>query len=130
MRLLLDTHVFLWLISGSPEIPPTVLSAVRDPGNQVFLSVASVWEAIVKFQLGKLSLPEPPETYLPAQRERHQVTSLAIEEADLSHLSVLPPIHRDPFDRILIAQALRSNLVFVTVDARIRAYPVTLMVWS
>lgn len=130
MRLLLDTHVFLWLISGSPEIPPTVLSTIRDPRNQVFLSVASVWESIVKFQLGKLALPEPPETFLPAQRERHQVSSLAIEEADLSHLAALPPIHRDPFDRILMAQALRSSLVFVTVDARIRAYPVTLMVWT
>ena len=106
MRLLLDTHVFLWYISADPRLPVAFRDAIRDPGNEVFLSVASVWEAVIKYALGKLPLPEPPAGYLPRQREAHQIATLPIEEAGLVHLAGLPPLHRDPFDRILVAQAL------------------------
>jgi PIN domain nuclease of toxin-antitoxin system len=127
MRLLLDTHVFLWYISADPQLPVAFRDAIRDPGNEVYLSVASVWEAVIKYALGKLPLPEAPAEYLPRQREAHRIATLPVEEAALAHLANLPPLHRDPFDRILIAQALQHGLRLVTVDDAVRAYPVLLL---
>jgi PIN domain nuclease of toxin-antitoxin system len=127
MRLLLDTHVFLWYISADPQLPVAFRDAIRDPANEVYLSVASVWEAVIKYALGKLPLPEAPAEYLPRQREAHRIASLPVEEAALAHLASLPPLHRDPFDRILIAQALQHGLQMVTVDDAVRAYPVPLL---
>jgi PIN domain nuclease of toxin-antitoxin system len=124
MRLLLDTHVFLWYISGDARLPRRLRDELCNPENDVWLSVVSVWEAIVKYQLKKLPLPEPPESYLPKQRERHQIQSLALDEASVAQLSQLPRIHRDPFDRMLISQSLQHGLTIVTVDEAIRAYPV------
>src|SRR6266545_3797414 len=106
MRLLLDTHIFLWFISGDAKLPDGWRDSIRDPEHDVYVSVVSLWEAIVKHQLGKLSLPQPPEHYLPAQRVRHQLASLCLDEASVRHLASLPPIHRDPFDRMLICQAI------------------------
>ena len=76
MRLLLDTHVFLWYISADPQLPVPFGDAIRDPANEVSLSVASVWEAVIKYALGKLPLPEPPAGYFPRQREAHRLASL------------------------------------------------------
>jgi len=127
MRLLLDTHVFLWYISAEPQLPVAFRDAISDPANEVFLSVASVWEAVIRYALGKLPLPEAAGEYLPRQREAHRIATLPIEEAALVHLAGLPPLHRDPFDRILIAQALQHGLTLVTVDDAVRAYPVPLL---
>jgi PIN domain nuclease of toxin-antitoxin system len=127
MKLLLDTHVFLWYISADPQLPVAFRDAIRDPANEVYLSVASVWEAVIKYALGKLPLPEAPAEYLPRQREAHRIATLPIEEAALAHLASLPPLHRDPFDRILIAQALQHGLTLVTVDDAVRDYPVPLL---
>jgi len=130
MRLLLDTHVFLWFISGSDQIPPQVQGVIRDPDNDVFLSVASVWEAVLKHQIGKLQLPAPPAEYLPEQRLRHKINSLAIEEATLQRLAKLAPLHRDPFDRIIVAQAQQHELLLATVDSSLRQYPVAMLAWG
>jgi PIN domain nuclease of toxin-antitoxin system len=127
MRLLLDTHVFLWYISADRQLPVAFAEAVRDSANEVYLSIASVWEAVIKHQLGKLPLPEAPSEYMPRQREAHRIATLPVEEAALKHLADLPPLHRDPFDRILIAQALQHGLIMVTVDDAVRAYPVPLL---
>jgi PIN domain nuclease of toxin-antitoxin system len=127
MRLLLDTHVFLWYISADLQLPVAFRDAIRHPANEVYLSVASVWEAVIKYALGKLPLPEAPAEYLPRQREAHRIATLPVEEAALAHLASLPPLHRDPFDRILIAQALQHGLKLVTVDDTVRAYPVPLL---
>lgn len=127
MRLLLDTHIFLWYISGDRLLPVPFRDAIRDPANEVFLSVASVWEAVIKYALGKLPLPEPPAVYFPKQRGAHNIASLPIEEPVFTHLASLPPLHRDPFDRLMIAQALHYGLMLVTVDEAIRAYPVPLL---
>jgi PIN domain nuclease of toxin-antitoxin system len=81
MRLLLDTHVFLWYISADPQLPVAFQDAIRDPANEVYLSVASLWEAVIKYALGKLPLPEAPAVYLPRQREAHRIATLPIEEA-------------------------------------------------
>lgn len=127
MRILLDTHVFLWYISADPQLPAAYRSAIGDPTNEVFLSAASVWEAVIKYALGKLPLPEAPAEYLPRQREAHRIASLPVEEAALVHLAGLPSLHRDPFDRMLIAQALQHAMKLATVDDAVRAYPVPLL---
>lgn len=127
MKLLLDTHIFLWFISGADQLPQGMRDNIRTPENEVYLSVASIWEAVIKHQLGKLPLPKPAESYLPSQRERHQISSLPIDEASIAHLAKLPPLHRDPFDRMLICQALRHGMTIATVDSAVRAYPVAVM---
>jgi PIN domain nuclease of toxin-antitoxin system len=127
MRILLDTHIFLWFISGDTQLSTDVRDAIRDPDNEVYLSAVSVWEAIVKYQLGKLPLPEHPETYLPKQRDLHQIASLPLDESSVVQLAKLPPLHRDPFDRMLICQALQHDLTLATVDTAIRAYSVSVM---
>jgi len=127
MRILLDTHIFLWFISGDIQLPTDVRDAIRNPDNEVYLSSVSVWEAIVKYQLGKLPLPEPPETYLPKQRNLHQIASLGLDESSVIQLAKLPLLHRDPFDRMLICQALQNGLTIATVDAAVRAYSVSVL---
>src|SRR3954471_20323502 len=102
MKLLLDTHVFLRYISGDARLDASLQSQIQDPANEVFLSVASVWEAIIKYDFGKLPLPRRPETYLPQQRDNHGIASLPIEETAMSYLASLPQLHRDPFDRIMV----------------------------
>ena len=127
MRILLDTHIFLWFISGDTRLSTDIRDAIRDPDNEAYLSSVSVWEAIVKYQLGKLPLPESPETYLPKQRDLHQISSLALDESSVTQLAKLPPLHRDPFDRMLICQALQNGLTIATVDAAVCAYSVTVL---
>jgi PIN domain nuclease of toxin-antitoxin system len=126
-RILLDTHVFLWLLIGDPRLSARACSVLRDPSHQVFLSVASLWEILVKHQIGKLPLPAPPEIYVPAQRDRHRIASLDIDEGSVLELASLPQLHRDPFDRLLICQARRHGLEIATLDDAIRAYPVALL---
>src|SRR5437764_2822722 len=98
MRLLLDTHVFLWYISADPRLPVVFRDAIREPANEVFLSAASVWEAVIKYALGRLPLPEAPAAYLPRQRQAHHVAALPVDEGAFTHLEGLSSLHRDPFD--------------------------------
>src|SRR5256885_16981840 len=115
MRLLIDTHVFLWYIVADGKLPATFRAAIQDPANEVYLSAASVWEAVIKHALGKLPLPGPPADYLPQQRDTHGIASLPVEEAAMPHLADLPPLHREPFDRILVAQAPQDWPTVATV---------------
>jgi len=124
MKLLLDTHIFLWLISGDARLPILFRDVIREPINTVYLSTASLWEIIIKYQLGKLPLPQSPEIYIPRQRLNHQIKSLAVSESSLKYLVSLPNLHRDPFDRVLISQALENNLTIITVDPEILNYNV------
>lgn len=96
MRVLLDTCEFLWLVTGDPRLPSSVAAAVRDPANEVYLSTVSFWEISVKHALGKLPLPQPPEHYVPLQRERHRIASLALDEAAVARLNSLPPLSSRP----------------------------------
>lgn len=127
MKLLLDTQVFLWLMAEPEHIPDRVLPAIRDTANDVYLSVASVWEASIKYQIGKLPLPAPPAVLMPDARVRYGMVSLPIDEGTIAQLQTLPSMHRDPFDRILICQALQHGFTLVTTDTMIRRYPVPVL---
>ena len=124
IQLLLDTHIFLWLITGDSRLPDFFREAILESENSVFLSAASVWEIVIKYNLGKLPLPESPEIYIPRQRELHMIESLSVTEANLFHLVKLPNLHSDPFDRCLISQALSNDLTLVTIDQAIMKYDV------
>lgn len=126
MRLLLDTCVFLWMIWDEPPLHDKARTVLGDRRNELFLSSASVWEAVVKHQLGKLSLrtSEPAWAHFVRQRELHGIQALPVTEDDIQHLSRLPNDHRDPFDRLLICQAIENSLTIITSDPAIRRYPV------
>jgi len=124
MRLLLDTHVFLWYLTGAKALSVDLRKTIQHPGNAVFLSPVSIWEALVKYRLGKLPLPASPEIYLPDQRRRHGIETLPLDEPSVARLAGLPDLHRDPFDRMLVCQALEHELTLATVDPAVRAYPV------
>jgi len=127
MKLLLDTHIFLWYISGDHHLQKSLKDIIQDSANEVYLSVVSLWECIVKYHLGKLPLPLSPQKYLPLQRERHDIASLSLDEAGIIHLAALPSFHRDPFDRMLICQAIEHDMTIVTMDAAIAQYPIKIL---
>jgi PIN domain nuclease of toxin-antitoxin system len=127
MKILLDTCEFLWLISGNSKISPKALSAVLNPENRVFLSTVSFWEISVRYGLGKLALPEHPSTFITQQRMAHQIEPLVLDEDSVARLSVLPSIHRDPFDRMLICQALAHGLTLASSDPLIGQYSVPIL---
>jgi len=124
VKLLLDTCTFLWSIEGGQELSGVAQRALVDPANEVYLSAVSAWEIVVKHGLGKLPLPEPPEQYVSAQRQLRGIERWPLDEEAALHLHRLPPIHRDPFDRMLICQALVGHFTLVTPDEDIRRYPV------
>jgi len=126
VKLLLDTTVFLWFISDDRRLPAPVRSAITTPSSDVSLSVVSLWEIQIKHALGRLPLPDAPGAYIPRQRERHQIEALPLVEAAVGHLAKLPGHHRDPFDRMLICQAIEHDLRLVSPDPAIHAYPVRL----
>lgn len=123
MKLLLDTCTFLWLITDAEELSDRCREAFRSPGNQAYLSTASAWEIAVKHGLGRLPLASPPEQLVPEARRLHGIESLALEEEASLHVHRLPSLHRDPFDRMLVSQAIVHGLVILTPDPLIRQYP-------
>jgi PIN domain nuclease of toxin-antitoxin system len=127
MRILLDTCEFLWLVSGDAKLPAKVSAAVRDSQNEIFLSVVSFWEISIKHALGKLPLPQPPAQFIAQQRERHLIASLALDETAVAKLSQLPPLHSDPFDRMLICQAQAHDLILASSDSAIKQYDVRVL---
>ena len=124
MRILLDTHVWLWWLTEPERLPSTIREAMEDGNNILFLSVASSWEIAIKYGLGKLPLPETPDAYVPKRMRRDGVRSLPIEHRHALSVASLPPHHRDPFDRLLIAQSLAEDLPIATVDPKFEAYGV------
>jgi len=124
MNILLDTCSFLWLVSDSPELSPKASSLFVDPENDVYLSVASAWEIIVKYNIGKLPLPELPHDFIKNNRIRHRIETMPLDEAAVLQLSRLPEYHKDPFDRIIICQAIAGSMIILTPDTHISNYPV------
>ena len=129
MRLLLDTVAFLWLAEDDARLSAVAREAIVDPANDVFLSAASAWEIAIKHGLGRLRLQMPPDEYVPEQRLLHRIETLGIDEDATLQVGKLPDLHRDPFDRLLIAQAIVHGLTIVTPDRLIRGYTVPIL-WS
>jgi PIN domain nuclease of toxin-antitoxin system len=123
MRLLLDTCTFLWIVGGDASLSPTAVRLFAAPENEVYLSAVSAWEIAIKHQLRRLALSEPPDRFVPAQREAHAVEPLPLDEESALHLSRLTPLHRDPFDRMLVCQAIVHGLTILTPDPLIAQYP-------
>lgn len=128
MKLLLDTHVFIWL-QREPERLGERIGLLEDLDNDLLVSAVLAWEIAIKHQLGRLQLPEPPQTYVPERVRAIKAESVPIEQAHALAVASLPALHRDPFDRLLIAQARSLGVPILTADQAIAAYPVeTLMV--
>lgn len=124
MKLLLDTHVFLWLNTAPERIPSAAYEACRDPQNQLYLSHVSPWEIQIKQQIGKLHLRAALAELIETQRRANGLSMLPIELPHIYALSQLPFHHSDPFDRLLIAQARSEAMVLITADRKISLYDV------
>lgn len=129
MKLLIDTHAFLWIISGSDKLSAEATDAFLDADNQLFFSAASYWEIGIKQSLGKLVLVDNWAQIFDQEMVANGIKWLPIEKEHCQRLSALPFIHRDPFDRMLIAQAAEGNMVLLTADANIGQYPGVQVVW-
>ena len=125
MHLLLDTHIFLWYVLGDTQLNPKIRLLLRDPANQLFLSIASIWEVGIKVSTGKLVLSEPLEAYFLEQMRINSIQLLPITPGHVARVATLPFHHRDPFDRMLAAQSLTENIAIVSADAVLDAYGVT-----
>jgi PIN domain nuclease of toxin-antitoxin system len=124
MRILLDTQCWLWMAASPDRFSPRARALVETFDHELFLSSASAWEIAIKHALGKLQLPEPPTRYVPSRVERLKTTPLSIEHDHALRVAALPPLQRDPFDRMLVAQAQAENLSILTADPMIGRYNV------
>jgi PIN domain nuclease of toxin-antitoxin system len=124
MKILLDTQCWLWMSLAPQRFSTRALEAVEDRDNVLYLSAASAWEIAIKHALGKLRLPESPVTYVPSRVAALGVQPIAIEHAHALRAIELPPHHRDPFDRLLVAQAQLEDLPILTADPVFRRYDV------
>jgi len=122
MNLLLDTHTFLWWITDDPQLSKKIRELIGDGRNRIYWSAASSWEVAIKFALGRLPLPYLPEQFLPDALARNRIESLPITDLHAFRAGQLPRHHRDPFDRILIAQAQVESLVLLSNDPQCRRY--------
>jgi PIN domain nuclease of toxin-antitoxin system len=127
VKVLLDTHVWLWWVTEPERIPHSALSIIEDGRNEILLSVASSWEIAIKSAIGKLQLPEPPEDFVPRRLMRDGIGTLHIEHRHALHVARLPPHHHDPFDRILIAQTQLEGIPIVTADPRFAPYQINVL---
>jgi PIN domain nuclease of toxin-antitoxin system len=124
VKILLDTCTFLWLASDAKELSDKAKVLFQNTDNAVYLSSVSVWEIIVKNKLGKLPLPDEPEQFINEQCEKHFIENISLDNKSIFHLTGLPTYHRDPFDRMLICQAIEHDFTLLTSDELITQYPV------
>jgi PIN domain nuclease of toxin-antitoxin system len=127
MRVLLDTNSFLWFIGGSDRLSIDAKNTITDPQNHLVLSAASLWEIAIKVGLGKLDLLQPYGQLIPQQLEENDIAVLPIEIGHLNKVIDLPFHHRDPFDRLIIAQALAEGVPIISSDAAFSHYAVKLI---
>ena len=125
MKLLLDTHTFLWFLLNDPKLSAVALGLITDPANQKLISPASYWEIAIKIRLGKYALPLAFEPFMTSQIARNNFTIVPITVAHAAVLTTLPKHHKDPFDRLLVAQAMIEGVPLVSVDSAFDAYGVT-----
>ena len=127
MQALLDTHVFLWWNTKNPKLSPKAKSFLQNQDNTIFFSAASAWEIVIKYQIGKLPLPETPQSYIPTRINHYDFKTLSIELSHTLKIADLDALHNDPFDRLLIAQSLVEDLPLITGDQKIHAYKIPII---
>ena len=129
MKILIDTSCWLWSLTDPEHLNKDTRDLLSDPAQALFLSAASSWEIAIKAALGQLNLPEPPEKYIPSRMAAFNILGLPIEHTHALRVFGLPSHHRDPFDRILIAQAQAEGLTILTTDRVFAAYDVPI-IWA
>jgi PIN domain nuclease of toxin-antitoxin system len=127
LKVVLDTHIFLWSISEAHRLSSRVAEVIEDPANELLVSIASMWEIAIKVGIGKFVMPVPLAPYLQRQLVRHGLGVLPIQFSHLARLEQLPHHHRDPFDRLLVAQCIEEDAALITVDSRLQLYPVRII---
>lgn len=127
MKLLLDTHIFIWWAEEPARLSPIALTALEDDSNDLVLSVASVWEMQIKIQIGKMKLSQSMSALIASQQQANDLPILPIEYTHVLALDNLPLHHKDPFDRVIIAQTIAESLTLVSADTEFPAYPVRLL---
>jgi PIN domain nuclease of toxin-antitoxin system len=127
MKVLLDTHTFLWWITDDPQLSMGARETMEDPDNELFLSAASGWEIAIKARLGKLKLPDDLQGFVSEQLRINAIQVLPIQMAHALRVYTLPDHHRDPFDRLLVAQSQLEQLPILTDDPQIAQYSVTVI---
>lgn len=124
MKFLLDTHTFIWFVADRPQLSPIAKALIEDEHNEKWLSVASVWEMAIKHSIGKLTFELPFRTFVEQQMQQNSMDLLSIQMPHLAVAATLPLHHRDPFDRLLIAQAMAEGLPIVGADTAFDVYPI------
>ena len=127
MKILLDTHAFLWWITDDQKLSSRAREVISDAENELFFSAASGWEISIKVQLGRLKLPEEPERFIPEQLRMNFIRSLPIQMRHALFVSTLPNHHRDPFDRMLVAQAQLEEMSIISADLQMSRYQIELI---
>ena len=127
MKLLVDTCTFLWIVSESPRLSKTAAAVFLDRNNERYLSAASAWEIAIKHAAGRIPLPERPDVFIPKIREASGLASLDIDEESALLAGRLPGLHSDPFDRMLVAQAIVHGMTILTPDREIEQYAVRVL---
>jgi PIN domain nuclease of toxin-antitoxin system len=129
MKILLDTQCWLWMEAEPERLDPQARDLLLDPAHTLYLSAASAWEISIKIAIGKLRLPSPPSAYLSSRMRREKIRPLFIEHEHALLAGGLPPHHRDPFDRMLVAQALHEKLTLLSADPIFARYPAAVL-WA
>jgi PIN domain nuclease of toxin-antitoxin system len=124
MRVLIDTHIFIWYIQNSERLPSSIATYINDGRNDILLSIASVWEMAIKQSTGKLNLGLPYASFIEEQMRLNSMELLPLRLDHLEVVTTMPFHHRDPFDRILIAQAMLEDIVIISADSTFSSYPV------
>ncbi len=128
MEVLLDTCTFLYLVADEQKLSAKASAIIFDEANNLYLSSISAWEIVYKFKLGKLTLAKSPELLIPQARAIYRINELPFLEIAATKLLTLPPLHKDPFDKMLICQSLQYNFTVLTNDAEFAKYPIP-VIW-
>jgi PIN domain nuclease of toxin-antitoxin system len=126
-QILLDTQIFLWAITDNPKLSHAHRKAYVDPESDLYLSMASVWEILIKSEIGKLPIPTPAAEYIASQMRKNRVNALPIRMPHMKELESLPLVHRDPFGRMLVAQARAEGMPILSADPRMKKYGVAVL---
>lgn len=127
MRILLDTSIFLWFIGGSKKLNAEALKLIENFDNTLFMSIVSLWEIAIKMSIGKLVLAEPFDRLIPQKIKENEIEILQINLTHISEMMRLPLYHRDPFDRLIIAQGISEKIPIVSSDEAFKNYPIDII---